>query len=342
MKTDIFHHMQSAVDIVGQSLHPTNKIAATIAGIDNNGIPYALSRVNFWPEPIRQKIGINVDIGGASGTVHAETACILSAPKTDNAAIFVTDPPCPNCVKNMAEAGIKTLYIDHKGFDKDFAARRGDDVRDLSLGICEKAGISVYKIFRKEKRTEAIVTIPPDYIPAIDRPARIVKIYGAINFPEIIKIEAEYFDRSNFAVAVCYAPPPEVLRTSSLPPLGGGLGWGGEDSWGGESFIISAEIHPIPGFAADENLDGGKYNHLLQPVHRVMMTAARMGLRINKDYLYATRVPTSREMVNMIGAGIDTITIGDTKSARDSDSMKAMEILQSFQILKVKKYDSLV
>src|SRR5688572_3388790 len=132
--------MQQAVDIVQQSEHPTNKVSAAIAGLDVTGTPYAIAKTNYWPEDIKMRIGREARIGSASGTVHAETACLLAAPRTENASVFVTDVPCPNCVKNMAEAGIKALYIDHKGFAKDFALRRGGHFESMSLRICEKAG----------------------------------------------------------------------------------------------------------------------------------------------------------------------------------------------------------
>ncbi|MCD8520448.1 MAG: hypothetical protein LRY57_04065 [Alphaproteobacteria bacterium] len=143
--------MQRAVDIVLTSPHPTNKIAATLSGKTEDGLDFCISSTNSWPDAILNTIGHGEKIGNSSGTIHAETECILKAPATNGASLFITDPPCPNCVKNMAEAGIKKLYIDHKGFEKDFALRRGDDFSGLSLPLCQEAGMDVYEIRRKEQ-----------------------------------------------------------------------------------------------------------------------------------------------------------------------------------------------
>ena len=172
MSQTIYNHMQAAVDIIAQSPHPTNKIAATLAGEN-----FTISRTNHWPSAIDATLGRETKIGNASGTLHAETACILTAlhdgHATQGADIFITGPPCPNCMKNMAESGIKALYIDHKGFDKDFAQRRGEDFENMSMRIAAKAGIDVYVIYRKEERFDVISQHRIGYKPSIENPARI-------------------------------------------------------------------------------------------------------------------------------------------------------------------------
>src|SRR5690606_17449299 len=79
---DPFAMMQMAVEVVNSSPHPTNKIAAAISGIDHNGEAFAIAATNFWPEPI-QVLDPDTRIGGSSGTIHAETACALRAPRTE-------------------------------------------------------------------------------------------------------------------------------------------------------------------------------------------------------------------------------------------------------------------
>lgn len=137
--------MQRAVDIVGTSPHPANKIAASLRLPGGRWV----AATNMWPAPIECAFGQNTRIGNASGTIHAEIACLLKAPCTKGAEIFITDPPCPNCVKAMAEAGIKRIYIDNKGFGKDFAQRRGGEFQNLSLPLCLEAGIGVFEVNRK-------------------------------------------------------------------------------------------------------------------------------------------------------------------------------------------------
>lgn len=306
--------MQKAVDIVQTSEHPSNKIAAVLAGQTQDGRSFDISQVNFWPKPIKEKIGMETRIGNSSGTIHAETACILKADATEGASLFVTDLPCPNCVKNLAEAGIEKLYIDHKGFDKDFAQRRGGDFSTMSLNICEKAGISVYKIFRKEQRTEILLEIPAGFSPVIEKPARINALDQKLSpnlFSSLIEKEKKSYKDRPFAIAGA---------TTQL----------------GQMFLISAEIHPCPGYTSKtaDNL-GDKYSIMLQPVNRLIMTSKRYGLKIANGFLYSSRVPTAREMVNMFGSNLDRITIGDKTKGRDDDSLAALETLVKSGVLNV-------
>ncbi len=300
----IYALMQAAVDIVSTSPHPTNKIAATIAGLDGHGKPFALSRVNHWPPVIAEKIGTEPDIGSSSGTIHAEIACILAAPQTAGAQLFITDPPCPNCMKNMAEAGISALYIDHKGFDKDWAKRRGESFDKMSMRIAEKAGLDVYVIHRKEQRFEIISRHAQGYKPPVENPPDI-KIYSGSLEDLITQRGAASDDVFTLAIAA----DPKGTRVS-----------------------VQADRHPTIGYTSDtiEEKDG-KYSFMLQPINRVLMVASKNGLKIKQ--LYSSRCPTSRELVNVVGAGIAAIKIGDKTAARDEFGPQALKQLIDAGIL---------
>ena len=165
MTNDIFKEMEKAVQTARNSPHHTNKIGAVLFGTGRNSDPYSIARTNYWPESILENFGENHKVGNSSGTVHAETACILAASATENASICITDPFCPNCAKNMAEAGIKTIYIDQEGFAKDFARRREHHFTNMSMQICEKAGISVYSVDRTRQDITSILEVSDKYVP---------------------------------------------------------------------------------------------------------------------------------------------------------------------------------
>ena len=304
---NIYNHMQAAVDMVGRSPHPTNKIAASIAGKNADGNEYAITRYNHWPYAIENTIGTDTKIGNSSGTIHAETACILDAPKTDGAKIFITDPPCPNCMKNMAEAGINALYIDHKGFDKDWAKRRGDSFESMSMRIAAKAGIDVYVIYRKEQRFETISRHAMGYKPPEENPAEIYPAHD--DFETAIQNAHQRFKEEPFAIA---------LTTDAKD----------------ENFYIAVDSHPTIGYTSETIEDkNGKYSFIIQPMNRILMIAAREGLII--EGIYSSRTPTSRELVNMIGAGISSIQIGDKEKARDDHGLKALENLINSGVLHI-------
>lgn len=289
--------MQRAVDIVERSPHPTNKIAATLAGEG-----FSLSATNHWPPLIEQHFGQTTKIGNSSGTIHAETACILEALqkqfKTEGGHLFVTDPPCPNCMKNMAEAGIRVLYIDHKGFDKDFAQRRGHHFVHMAMKIAEHAGIAIYKIFRKEEKLEPIFEPPEGYKPPLENPVK------------IISTPCKKMDQTAFASCTAH-------------------------NKSGETLFMSASAHPVIGYTSqtlDEPED--RYNFILEPVTRLLMSAARQGLTIEPESFYTAQTPTARELVNFVGAGLNKITIENPEKSRNEWGLRALKQLRETGILK--------
>lgn len=305
--------MQAAVDIVASSPHPDNKIAATLFGKD-----WGLSRTNYWPAPILRAFGKDTDIGNSSGTVHAETACILeSIQATDGASLCITDPFCPNCAKNIVEAGIKKIYIDHKGFDKDFFQRRSGHFDTMSMRICEKAGVSVYQLWRKDERIQAIYEVPDFFVADEDSPVYKEPIESASEavFKDAIAGAYKIHERRKFCLAIA------ADATDRL-------------------FIFTARGHAVTGFTMEDPSDIGeaevkedKYSLFQEPVNRMMMYLRRHGYKLVNGYLFASQVPTSREQVNLVGAGIKRITIGDLKKCRDADGLVAMGQLRDKGIL---------
>ena len=313
-----FEQMQSAVDVVNDSQHPTNKIAATLSGAG-----FSISKTNYWPEPILSHFGTTIDIGNSSGTLHAEIACILSAASagfaTDGATLYGTDPPCPNCAKNIAEAGIKTVYIDHKGFDKDFAARRGAQFEDMSMQIFQRAGITVFEIRRKKALLTPILTIDPGYAPPNDAPV-IVSILDQMHEAVFLDMIADA--RANFRgekFALSFGAAPDQSHTA-----------------------LCARAHLAIGYTMRQDAPElhdphGKYTFILEPVNRILMNAARLGYRVDGDWLYSSTVPTSRELVNIVGAGITHLYLGTLTQARDDSALLAIKQLSDAGILSVKE-----
>jgi len=310
-----FAAMQSAVDIVGSSAHPTNKVAASIF-TPSHGI----ARTNYWPDPIYKAFGRDTDIGNSSGTVHAETACILAFDKaTDGASLCVTDPFCPNCAKNIAEAGIKKIYIDHKGFDKDFFQRRSGHFTTMSMQVCEKAGIAVYELWRKDERLVPIYEPPQDYTAPEDSPVQKESIEGVSEavFREVIAESFKRHDKRKFAL---------VFAKDAK----------------GKYYALTARGHAVTGFTMEDPEDIAKieqalvqekYSFFQEPVNRLLMYMARQALKPEAGYFFSSLVPTSREQVNLVGAGIKRITVGDIKKARDTAALTAMTQLSSAGII---------
>lgn len=301
--------MQAAVAIVLTSPHPTSKVAAAL--FDETEL---VARTNHWPERIAQKLGSEQRIGNSSGTVHAEVQCLLDFPHpTAGASLCVTDPFCPNCAKNIAEAGIKKVYIDHKGFDKDFARRRGDEFESMSLRIAARAGISIYEVRRKEGTILPLQESPPGYQAPEDNPIKIVAA-EEINLPHLVA--------GVKVIAPRWACGYARSRDGSLCAL-------------------VASAHAAIGYSEQNQSDRdqishpeGKYNFYLEPLNRLMMGAARRGLALIDGALYMSCVPTAREQVNLVAAGLTRLTLGTPTTSRDPDGLDASTLLQNAGILR--------
>lgn len=300
--------MQMAVDAIPQSQHPTSKVAATLS-LPSNDENHVVTATNYWPSFIAERIGKDTRIGNSSGTIHAETACILKAAISKDANLFITDPPCPNCAKNIAEAGIKNLYIDHKGFLKDFAQRRGDDFKNMSMRVFDAAGIQVFEIYRKEEKIIPVNHVAENYVPVSEFP---VQIYASDqDFSAAIQQANDHYKDEPFAL--CLASSMDY-----------------------KTYVLHAQRHPTIGFThLDDLTKEGKYSFILQPANRLLMAARFYGLIIHPDDVYSSRIPTSREFVNMVGAGIEEITLGDTEEARDEFCAKALSQLEDAKIMKL-------
>ena len=296
--------MQRAVDIVGSSPHETNKIAATLF---KNDVSY--SSTNLWPDAILDKIGIETRIGNSSGTVHAEVECLLNFPvAVDGASLCITDPFCPNCAKNIAESGVKKIYIDHKGFDKDFALRRNNDFENMSLRIVTRAGISLYEIRRKEGVITPILEVDAAYKAPQDNP---------------IKIEQTNLHPNLYALN-------QIVTSAKVLHKRWGCALAKDAN--GQVYSLIASAHPAIGYTRDADGDiishkEGKYSFYLEPMNRILMGAHRYGLRLIDGLVWTSVVPTSRELVNCVAAGIETLCIGNRDYGRDEDAIAASQLL---------------
>ncbi|MEM8833013.1 MAG: deoxycytidylate deaminase [Pseudomonadota bacterium] len=314
MTDALFTMMEEVLEAVPRSPHPTNKIAAGIVFDDEHN----LVKTNEWPHIIDEKIGRDTKIGNSSGTLHAETNALFHSPlPTEGAAMFITDPFCPNCAKNIVEGGIKTIYIDRDGFNRDFFKRRGNHFEEMSMRIAEQAGVCVYALNSEDKTIKTIWEPPENYTPPIDNPMSIEEIKEANDsvFSTLLKAGKEKSDGKKYAVALAKNQKNQL-------------------------FSLIAAAHIVEGFTIQDKRQTvellskpSKYSFIQEPVNRMMMQLARHGLTLIDGYLYCSQVPTSREQVNMVGAGIESIHIGNDQKCRDDFGFEAKKLLSSKNII---------
>ncbi len=309
-----FDLMTKALATEELSEHPTHKVGALLHYENNDSPPIINTHPNFWPDILAKTIGKKNKLGNASTTVHAEIATLCNAQATEGATLYVTDLPCPNCAKMMAEARIQNLYIDSHTHNTPLGEKIKPYFDKISLPILNMAGINVFEMNTETRQSHILSDDKGATLLRIHRPLTHIPIEQSdINektFQTYIKTEND----RNIPFAACYAKTPL-----------------------GQSVFLCAQPHRSIGLSEEleERIKQGnaKYEARLQPINRLLMACARYGLNIIPEYLYSSRVPTSREFVNMIGAGYTTIKIGDTSQCRDEWGMKAFMQLKEHNIL---------
>lgn len=128
-----------AVAVADRSRDPSTKVGAviirsdkTICSMGYNGFPRQMEDKPEWWDVREEKY---------ARVIHAEMNAILNAPEpVTGMTLYVTHPPCENCAKHVAAAGITRIVC---GASDDIRARFNID---RSLGLLEDCGVQVKEI----------------------------------------------------------------------------------------------------------------------------------------------------------------------------------------------------
>lgn len=303
-----YEAMQHAVDIVNNSEHIKNKIAACLfkgnEWIARHNQRAADLSTHFTPE---------LRIGQSSQFLHAEVACVFSSDfATEGASLCVTDPFCPNCAKAICEAGIAHVYIDHKGLDKDFAKRRGDDFESLSLLMMEKAGIPVTITHRKEKRMEKLINPPVLTRRGAAKGIEFFDLEDGVTLDSYLKKFRTRQPHTAWAIAKIREQNEREVGILVFEELTSGL-----------------TPHE---FSQKDNLSE-KYRFPVDPLNRLLFYCVRKGCVLIDHAIGCNLYPSSRALVNAVGYGVKNFTIGETKADHDEHGLNAGALLQKHGII---------
>lgn len=311
--------MEKALEVEARSLHTVHKVGALLRGQDTAKSNFEIGHPNFWPPALAGKFSASEKLGNASTTVHAEIAVLLNAPGTEGAELYITDLPCPNCAKSIAEARIGKVYIDSHAHHAPLGQKMEAYYNKISRPLLEFAGVNIYEIDRAARTVTPLAEISQGAVIPVEKPVEMSLLDKSDMNPAAFARMAERA-RSRLGpkepFVACYARTRLGSYTALLvrPHLAIGLD---EDR--------TAQLAPL--------LE--KYSLTLQPIDRALITAARYGLKIDPAYLYSAHVPTAREFVNLVGAGYTQITIGDSASSRDEWGLQALGQLENRGILTV-------
>ncbi|MCK5385251.1 MAG: hypothetical protein KAJ29_06695 [Alphaproteobacteria bacterium] len=320
MNKNLFKNMARAGAAKEKSPHPTHKVGAYLSFPEKNISPVSQNNqlcFNYWPAPLADTIGKNKKLGNASATIHAEVAALIKTPiSTNQAEIYVTDLPCPNCAKTMAEAGIATVYIDTRTYETPLGEKMRPFFEQVSLLIFKCAGIGVHEIDISGQNISTLLDSMPrdnDLVFA-ESSCQSIPDFSQTLFREYIK------ELDNKAPAIpfiaCIASDKE-----------------------GNAHLLTARAHNTVALTQDDirrisNVQN-KYEPMLQPFNRLLAQCAYYNLRINDKHLYISQTPTAREFVNMIGYGFTSITIGNPDKCRDKWGLTALKQIRNHNIMEI-------
>lgn len=311
----VIRRMQDAVDQVHGSEHIKNKIASCLFDPADAGL-YAV-HINHRPAALKARLTPDIRIGNSSQFIHSETACIFDFPHpVEGKAICITDPFCPNCAKAIAESGIRNVYIDHKGLDKDFAKRRGSDFESLSLLIMEKAGIRVSIVHRKERRI----------VPLLE--PRIETRRGASAGIEFFDIAPE-LSLADIVNGFRMRQAHTAWAAARIREHNGTL----------TGLLVFEGLPPglTPHDYAARRDAAAKYRLPVDPLNRLYFYIKRKGLTLVDNHAGCNLFPSSRALVNSVGMNVRTITIGENTPDHDMDSHDAAVILEENNVLTLER-----
>ncbi len=306
--------MDKALAREKQSPHPTHKVGALICGLDIDGQYFERIEHNFWPEVLKQSIGTDKKLGNSSTTIHAELAALFKAPISNNADIYITDLPCPNCTKTIIQAGIKNVYIDSHTHNTPLGLKMKPYFDNVSMLLFEKAGLGIYEMNAPQKNIITLLEHAP------------------INYYDTkYQIRSFPFDKNNSEKVFIR----EVKDITYTPAFAACLAKDRENN----TVFVTAKTSMSYGLSKNDaqniRSSQNKYAATLQPINHLVAICAKHGLNIDKEFIFSSQTPTSREFVNLIGAGFKRMYIGNKSQCRDKWGVKALEQLENKKIIDI-------
>ena len=318
----IYQYISDVRTLSLRSSSETYKIAAKMHGIGPENSVISFSRPNIKLPILKEIMDTHGSIGGASDTIHAETAVIMGAPVTDQADLFVSDPLCPNCMKNSIEAGFKRIFIDKNGFDKPWYQKRKGYFDHISLKLAALAGVEVFVVDPDTRDIQAL-TPPPAPGQAIGQaehhnPPEIIPLKHGENLEDFIESSRKKYGKTPFALST------------------------GLDN-NGRRVLIRASEDFSKGLTKDmtqaivsmaEHNEDSKYSLKNDPVIRLMMAASKYGISLRGSHMYCSHLPSPRCLIDAVGYGMQDIRVSDIHDNTSSASLDAACLLSSHNIMK--------
>lgn len=283
-----------------QSAHPTHKIGV-VAHLENG---VRMASANVWLRHFSSDFDAKVRVGSSSPSKHAETALLAklsqAGEKAQGATLYITDPPCPNCMNGLAAAGVGHIVMDRAGVEGGSAwyQKRARHFDQTSRQIAANAGISLWVAARQD----GVVTSVPGLKPTCD-----------FDPSAMFTVEDTLLSRDDLSPWLSGdAVPPcldegEAWAMLCLPVQAEGGGYRiltartATTLVDGDRKRLMAASEGWSDLSADKQLaELEKYKRQIYPLDFARFICARLGLEIREGaHIVSSCVPASRELVNM-------------------------------------------
>ena len=262
-------------------------------------------------------------LGDSGTTIHAEIRVLSQCKEpTEGKALLVTDPLCPNCMKMVVAAGISRIMIYEKGLSKGYWYNSEDEkgvmrkryFDEISLGFARAAGIEVVAI--NESAEPVDIILPKKQVEPHD--------HSIMHRVADHKLLADYTDEIK--------KQPHAMAVAS--------------DIDGVSYVVLAIEEYTKGMTEDlevairEKFDEPlKYRLKLDALSHILSFCAAKNLHLKNSPVYVSEIPTSRCIINAVGAGIGTFGLATTKaqSEKSRQALKALATLEAHGLAKTVK-----
>lgn len=277
---------------------------------------------NDLPESFNGVFPPTEEIGDSGATIHAEILCLDGAQcLVKGASLMVTDPLCPNCMKSVIAAGVQKIYIAEDGFSHGNWYNSADEngikrqryFDEVSLRLAAYAGVQVCKISGGNVSCEVI----QQQETAPHSKAKI-EAYDPKKMSEIL--HEAHSKAVPFAVSI--ANSQKGGRHIVMATEGYSLGMSDE-----KAENIRERFDDVPG--------GLRYRLKVDALSSLLSACAYSGLSLSGEQVYVSEIPTSRCIVNAIGAGVKYFGLAhkEALSQKSKHALNAFDKLESCGIV---------
>lgn len=229
---------------------------------------------NDFPAVLAAAFSADDQIGDSSPTIHAEIFAMQSGLACGGLSIAITAPPCPNCTKQLIMSGIHNIFILESGFKT-----------GLWYNSVDEGGVPRKRYF--DDLSLVLAKHAGLGVFVINDEGQIVKTMAEFDLHDK---NAVRMNSANYACSTSMKGEETRLYEQFTY---------GMDSQKAEA--IREKFSDVPG--------GLRYRLMIDPLSHLLAYCAKYGKNLKSKSVHITEIPTSRCIVDAVGAGVERISV---------------------------------